>query len=45
MRLIEAVLGSRIRGEKEPDAIIDAKSGAKELFDFVLEDARGLASK
>jgi len=41
MKLIEAVLGQRIKGEKAPDVVIDAGSGARELFDFLLEDARG----
>jgi len=41
MKLIEAVLGARIRGEEEPDMVIDAGSGTRELYDYLLEDARG----
>jgi SNF2 family DNA or RNA helicase len=40
MKLIEAVLGARIKGEKEPDVVLDAGSGAGDLYDFLVEDAK-----
>lgn len=44
MKLIEAVLGARIRGDRT-DQIIPHGSGTKEVYDYLLEDARGQKGK
>ena len=40
MKLIEAILGARVKGEQEPNQVIAADSGTRELYDYLLEDAR-----
>lgn len=40
MRLIEQVLGQRVKGKKGEDVIYDAGSDTKTLFDAMIEDAQ-----
>jgi SNF2 family DNA or RNA helicase len=42
MKLIEQVLGERVKGNKGSDIIYDQGSGTKDLLDMMIADARGL---
>lgn len=40
MKLIEAVLGTRIKGDKQADTVIKQENEISDIYDLVLEDAR-----
>ena len=40
MRLIEQVLGERVKGEKGADTVYSAGSEVKDIFDAIVQDAR-----
>jgi SNF2 family DNA or RNA helicase len=41
MKLIEAILGQRIKGEKEAPTVYEVESSTSELYDYLMEDAQG----
>lgn len=45
MKLVEAVLGKRLKGETDTDAPIDARNEISDLFDMALRDAQNISSQ